>query len=258
MHTTRASFEFLGIHVDDTDYANAMRQCSAFLASHASHQIVTVNPEFIMEAQHNEHFRTVLNGAALRLPDGFGLRFAAMLTKKKLCHRVTGVDATIGICSIAAEKQQSVYLLGAEEGIARKAADALVKKFPRLHIAGAESFSVFRSGEETNEHIATASRQVIERINESGASVLFVAFGAPKQDIWISTYLRQMPNVRIAMGVGGTFDFLAKKVRRAPWFFRFIGMEWLWRLLLQPSRYRRIVTAVIRFPFAVVTHPHTP
>lgn len=256
MPTTHSSPEFLGIHVDDIDYKDAMRQCAEFLASHTHHHIVTVNPEFIMEARYNTQFRTVLNNATLRLPDGFGLRVAAALVKKRLRHRVTGVDATIGICSIAAEREQSVFLLGAEEGIAQKAAERLVRTFPGLRIAGAESFPSFSSGEESSHNVNAASRGVIERINRTGASVLFVAFGAPKQDIWISTYLLQMPDVRIAMGVGGTFDFLAKKVRRAPLFFRCIGMEWLWRLFLQPSRYRRIFTAVIRFPLAVVTHPH--
>lgn len=253
--STKHDTVFLDVRVDDIEYAHAMRQCAAYLSNGIGHQIVTVNPEFIMEARRNTRFRAVLNNASLRLPDGFGLRVAAFLTGQRLRSRVTGVDATIGICSLALEQNRSVFLLGGEEGIAQKAADALIKKFPELRIAGAESFPSFHTGEEADEEVATASRDAIGSINGSGASVLFVAFGAPKQDVWIATYLYQMANVRIAIGVGGTFDFLAKRIRRAPFIFRSIGMEWLWRLLLQPSRYRRIFTAVFRFPLAVITHP---
>lgn len=253
--STKHDTVFLDVRVDDIEYAHAMRQCSAYLSNGTGHQIVTVNPEFIMEARRNARFRAVLNNASLRLPDGFGLRVAALLTRQPLHHRVTGVDAMIGLCALAAKNKCSIFLLGGEDGIARKAAESLTRKFPDLQITGTESFPVFRSGEETNEEVAMASGAVIDRINNSGATVLFVAFGAPKQDVWIATYLYQMANVRIAIGVGGTFDFLAKRIRRAPFIFRSIGMEWLWRLLLQPSRYRRIFTAVFRFPLAVITHP---
>lgn len=260
MSTDRqAQATFLGITIDDLSYSETLQHCAEYLQGKQQRHIVTVNPEFLMEAKKNSRFFHVLQNADLRIADGFGLRLVAWLTRQTLRHRVTGVDLTMGIISLAAADKRSVYFLGGEEGIARKAAEAAKRRYPTVHIAGASTFPVFASGQETDPSLAQQNSNAIATINASGASVLFVAFGAPKQDQWIAAHLHELPSVRIAMGVGGTFDFLAKKVRRAPKLFRLIGFEWFWRLLLQPSRYRRIFTAVVRFPLAaVLEHKGSP
>lgn len=97
------------------------------------------------------------------------------------------------------------------------------------------------------------AQEIVDRVNASGAKLLLVAYGAPTQDLWIAKHLSQMPTVRVAMGVGGTFDFLSGNVQRAPRFMRSIGMEWLWRVILQPWRIKRIWTAVVTFPVLVLT-----
>jgi len=94
--------------------------------------------------------------------------------------------------------------------------------------------------------------QIIQAVNTSGAKLLLVAYGAPKQDLWIAKHLSKMPTVRVAIGVGGTFDFLSGTIKRAPRWLRSLGLEWLWRLILQPWRIKRIWTAVVIFPMLVL------
>lgn len=203
---------------------------------------MTPNPEMIVKAQKNPDFMAVLRKSALNLPDGFGLLLGARMSGQRLRERVAGVDIVMKLC----EQQNigSVFFLGARPGVAETASRKLRERNPELSVAGCHSGSPSTSDADA----------IVQTINASGATILFVAFGAPIQDLWIDQYLHQMPNVRLAMGIGGAFDFIAGERSRAPIWMQNIGLEWLWRLIQEPRRITRILRAVIVFPLLVVMH----
>lgn len=205
---------------------------------------MTPNPEMLVAALRDPAFQALLNQTALNVPDGAGLLWAARRTGGLLPGRVTGIDLLSSLLLRA--DLPSVFLLGAAPGVAEKAAQVLSTKNPALRIAGTFSGSP-RLEEEHG---------IVARINASGAGILFVAYGAPAQDFWIHRNLRNMPSVHVAMGIGGAFDFLAGTRKRAPAWFQSLGIEWLWRLIVEPRRIRRIITAVIVFPYLVIRSPH--
>lgn len=232
----------LGVRIDAVTLQEARNRILE-LSRHGQHHVMTPNPEMLVAADRDPAFKALLNSSALNIPDGAGLLWAARCQKKFLPERVTGVDVLSALC--AAPECPTVFLLGAGESVAEKAADALRKKNPSLTIAGTYSGSP---------HLEDES-EILMRINASGAQILFVAYGAPAQDFWIEKNLKRMPSVRVAMGVGGAFDFLAGVRSRAPLFMQSLGIEWLWRLIQEPRRIKRIFTAVVVFPFLVLTRP---
>ena len=233
----------LGVPIDAVTQKEAVAQIRAMLSKQGQHHVMTPNSEMLVEAHRNRPFHLLLQKTSLNLPDSAGLLWAVRWTGQHLPERVTGVDTVQALCEELAE-QDPVFLLGAAEGIAARAAKKLQEKNPKLRIAGTYAGS-------PREEDAAA---ITQRIHASGAKLLLVAFGAPKQDMWIDRHLARMPNVHVAMGIGGTFDFLAGTQKRAPSFLRSLRLEWIWRLLLQPSRIGRIFTAVVKFPLLIMRY----
>lgn len=226
----------LGIPIDSVTIDDAMIRLRTFAASSDFHHVMTPNPEMLVAAQSDGSFRSVLSQGSLNVPDGVGLLFAARFFGQPLCERVTGTDL---VERIAAEPAcQPVYFLGAAEGVAERAAAALKTRHAALIVAGTYAGSPDAREEEG----------IISRIVASGAKTLLVAYGAPAQDLWIHRVRTKLPSVRIAMGIGGAFDFYAGVRKRAPLFFQKAGLEWLWRLILEPSRAGRIFRATVVFP----------
>ena len=188
-----------------------------------------MNPEFIVIAQTNAEFRRVLNATALNVPDGVGLMWASRHLKQPLRERVTGQEMVEHMAALAAERGTSVYFLGAREGIAERAAEKLKKRFGRLEIAGCYAGSPAPEEED----------EIVARVNAAKARILFVAYGPPKQELWISRNAPRLQGVAVAMGVGGTFDTLAGIVPRAPAWMQRAGFEWTYRLLREPRRLKR-------------------
>ncbi|MCS6840565.1 MAG: WecB/TagA/CpsF family glycosyltransferase [Roseiflexus sp.] len=232
----RKRVTILGVAVDDVLMDDAIAAVARFIADGGPHQIVTINPEFIMEARRNCAFRQVLAAADLATPDGFGIILAARWRGTPLRGRVTGVALTERIAAEAAQRGWSLFLLGAAPGVAERAAAALQRANPGLRIAGCYAGSPHPDDEPA----------IRERILAAKPDVLLVAYGHPAQDLWIA---RNQPILRVpvAMGVGGTFDELAGVVPRAPALVQRLGLKWLYRLLVQPWRWRRIMTAVPLF-----------
>jgi len=227
-------FYLLGIKIDSLTWDDVLVQAEKFFYDERQHYLVTINPEFIVQAQKDKEFKEIINQADLRVIDGFGLVLLVyLLTKGRLkLTRIPGVDLMEKLCQKAAERGWSVYLYGAGEGVAEKAASNLKQKYPDLNIEvwpEEKEFSFFCSF--------------------SNPGLLFVALGAPKQEKWIISNLKNLPQVKLALGVGGAFDFLSGEVPRAPRIFRKIGLEWLWRVIIQPWRWKRIFRAVFVFPY---------
>lgn len=226
------------------------RLCDSWLQGSEYHHIVTVNPEFLMEAQTNSGFRAVLQRAHLSLIDGFGLCLAILFFRGLCARRITGVQATYLCAERSAVHGARLYLLGGARGIAERAGRILQKKYPNLSIVGAEE------GEPEKGGLWSEGDQsaLLDRIRLSKPTILLVAFGAPKQELWINQWAQTVPSLKIAMGVGGTFDYITGVVPFAPAWMRACGLEWLFRLIVQPQRFRRIFTAIVRYPFAVIFH----
>jgi N-acetylglucosaminyldiphosphoundecaprenol N-acetyl-beta-D-mannosaminyltransferase len=223
------SINILGVRIDNVTYDDAVARVDEFLREPGLHQIATVNPEFVVMAQTNVEFRRVLNACALNVPDGVGLLWAARRLRTPLRERVAGQELVDRVCALAAERGARVFLLGAREGIAERAAAALKSRDSRLEIAGCYAGSPARAEED----------EIVARVNASRARILCVAYGPPKQEMWIARVAARLENVAVALGVGGTFDTLAGIVPRAPQWMRDAGFEWTYRLLREPRRIKR-------------------
>ncbi len=202
--------------------------------------VCTMNPEFIMAARGDVNFRHILQRADLCVADGAGLLWAARRQGASLPGRITGADGLPLLAQRAARHGWRLYLLGAAPGVAERAAAALCARFPGLQIAGTHSGGPAAAQED----------DIVARVNASRADLLFVAWGAPLQEKWLARNLPRL-QVGMAMGVGGTFDYLAGDVPRAPLWLRRRGLEWLFRLARQPWRLRRMLR-LPRFALAVL------
>lgn len=214
--------------------------------------IVTPNPEILVMASKNIDYQKVLNKAEIALADGIGVMMAGQILGKPLRGRVTGVDLLESLCLRVAEKPITVGFLGGKPGVAERTAKCLSTKYPGLRIG-------FVSQEWSEDGFVRAKKyqvsgirhQVGENnknilntkylIHNTVIDILFVAFGAPKQELWIDKNLDKLP-VKIAVGVGGSFDYISGNVKRAPLLIRLIGFEWLFRLIFQPWRIKRQLT----------------
>jgi N-acetylglucosaminyldiphosphoundecaprenol N-acetyl-beta-D-mannosaminyltransferase len=251
LHTSQsgipAPVSVLGVRVDRLTQQQVIGSIESLLQhSIASNrqagcqQIITVNPEFVMAAQQNAQFRRCINEAALVIADGIGVVWAARYLGKPTPERVTGVDTVVELAKRCATQGYRLYLLGAAPGIAALAATRLQALAPGLQIAGTYSGSPDPTEEEA----------IIAHIRDAQADLLCVAYGAPKQDLWIHRNLSRLP-VGVAMGVGGAFDFLSGKQKRAPKIMQKFALEWLYRLYREPWRWRRML-AIPKFIMRVV------
>ncbi len=222
----------LGVQVNNRTRDETLHLLSAWLVTDSPqiHQIATVNPEFIMMARRDSSFARVLQSVDMATPDGIGVLLAARVLGHRLPERLTGVDLT-EILAVMDNPRPNLYLLGAAPGVAEEAGMRLKMRFPGVQIAGAFS------GAPDDDTVP----EILGRIRASGADTLLVAFGAPEQDKWIARHRQELAacGIVIAIGVGGTFDYLSGRVPRAPRLIRRIGLEWLYRLIRQPWRWRR-------------------
>jgi N-acetylglucosaminyldiphosphoundecaprenol N-acetyl-beta-D-mannosaminyltransferase len=232
----------LNVKVHALTNAQTLALIENFIASGQPHQLVTVNPEFVIEAQHNEAFRQIINNAALALPDGIGLLKAArFLQTTCLPERVPGSDLVVRLAELSHQKGYRIYFLGAWEGVAQKAIEKLKARYPHLQVAG------FYAGSPAIKE----NEAIVQRILPTRPDILLVAYGAPRQDQWIARNLDRL-HIPVCIGVGGSFDFIAGVAKRAPLWVQRLHLEWLHRLIMQPSRWRRIWNAVPRFSWLVL------
>jgi N-acetylglucosaminyldiphosphoundecaprenol N-acetyl-beta-D-mannosaminyltransferase len=219
------SVEFLGVRVDDVTLDEALHIAIRFIEERRPRQIATVNPEFVMAARRLPEFKAVLNDADLCLPDGVGLTWGSWLLRQPLRGRVPGVDFVWQLAGVCAQRAWSLFLLGGFGGVARETGERLRQRFPGLRIAG------WYEGN-------PGDPQSVERVRRASPDVLLVAYGAPAQDLWIHRHAAEL-EVPVSIGVGGSFDFIAGRARRAPAWLRRLGLEWLHRLAREPWRWRR-------------------
>ncbi len=217
-----------GLPVDNLSSEEALGLLESFILGGSPHLVVTLNPEMVVHASRDAEFRRVILSASLVLPDGIGIVLASRLLGHPLKERVTGVDTVERFAALAAEKGYRPFFLGARPGVAQKAAEVLAGRFPGFRVAGFYPGSPSPSEEE----------EIVRMVREASPDALFVAFGFPAQEKWLARNLHRL-GVPVAMGVGGAFDFIAGVVPRAPRLIQKAGLEWLFRLIVQPWRWRR-------------------
>ncbi len=243
--------EIVGVPVDGVTAAEAAARVGSFLDDGGRGRLVTTpNPEMVVQAQRDPAFLKALRSADLAIPDGVGLLWASRWLRRRLPERVTGTDLMRETADLAAKRGLKVYLLGGREpDTAALAAAELKRLFPDLKVAGAESGGEVRIGAGGEPYV---DEKVFGAVAVAAPDVLFVAFGHGKQEKWLAANLQRLSSVRVGMGIGGAFDFLAGRAKRAPGWMRRLGLEWLWRLIREPRRAGRIWTAVVLFPLLVL------
>lgn len=231
-HEYRQRPEILGVPVDPVDLDGVVEQVGDWLDEPGGglRHVVTVNPEFVMAARRYPRFAKVLRESDLATADGVGIVMAAKLLGLPVRSRVTGVEMVEGIAGLRHENAR-IFLLGAGQGVAAEAAGALEEAYPGVPIVGTFAGDASPAG----------LAAIRARLEEARPTILLVAFGHPKQDLWISVNRERLGKhgILVAAGVGGAFDYLSGRVPRAPRLVRRLGFEWLYRLIRQPWRWRR-------------------
>jgi N-acetylglucosaminyldiphosphoundecaprenol N-acetyl-beta-D-mannosaminyltransferase len=219
--------DVLGVPVAPFDLERAVAYLDAALDGERPVHVITANPEFVMHARRD---RSLLasppGGELLVLPDGIGLVLAGRLLGARLPGRARGRELVVRLAESAARRGAPVYLLGAREGVAERAAELL-----RHAIRGLRAAAYAGSADDDEDGVS--------HVAACAPVVLFVAYGMPKQERWIARNLARLPSVRVAVGVGGAFDYLAGTARLPPRWVARVGLEWLWRLANEPWRWRR-------------------
>jgi N-acetylglucosaminyldiphosphoundecaprenol N-acetyl-beta-D-mannosaminyltransferase len=253
--------DIAGVQVDNITKQETLHKISEFVRSGQPHLIVTTYSEFIVEAQENEKYRQVLNNADLSLPDGVGILWAAkylslkrkniltwlsslasivlapQATRSVIKEQVTGSRMIWDIAKLAEDNNFSLAMVGGWDGVAEQAASKLKQKHPNLKINLAFCPKAFDGS-------------TVEKIKQSNSDILLIAYSPPKQEIWLSENLSRL-NVKVAMGLGGTFDYVSGKKSPAPAWMGKLGLEWLWRLITQPYRIKRMWRAIPIFSYII-------
>lgn len=218
---------YLGVDVSPLSYTGIIEDLRKRIASGQQSTIIAVNPEKVMAAQRDPQVKELINASTYQIADGVGILLAAKLKGGNITSRVTGVDMMATLLKFAEEDGHPVYFYGAKEEVVAKAISNIQETHPNIRVAG------YTNGFEADE------AALVSRIHQSGAKILFVALGSPKQELWIRRNLQKLPNVQVFQGVGGSFDVFSGTVKRAPAPFRKLGLEWLYRLGSSPSRIKR-------------------
>lgn len=220
--------DVMGLKFDSMTMDEALSRAEVLLRGDKAAYVVTPNAEIAYEALHDGQLREMLNGADLMLPDGAGVVLASKLLRTPVKQKVAGVDFAAGLLGILERNGQSLYLLGGKTGIGELAAQKMLEAHPQLRIAGIAD-GYFQD-----------EAPVIAKINASGADALFVCLGAPKQERFMVQHQQEL-HVHLMAGLGGSLDAFAGTVQRAPaWMIR-LNLEWLYRLIREPKRFRRML-----------------
>lgn len=248
--TSPQTLQILGVGISSTSTSSVLAFVRKKITRKEKFWIATPNPEMITLAQKDVEFRYVLNSADLAVPDGVGLIWASRILGGQLKSRLTGTDLMERLCQESVQNGWRVFFLGGSGDIAQKALGVLMRHYPGLEgMADAGPELVISNWELVIKDTKT-NQKTIAKINQFAPDLLFVGFGMGKQERWILKYLKTL-QIGGALVVGGAFDFWAGNVRRAPAWVRQRGLEWLWRLILQPWRIKR-QTALAQFVFWIL------
>jgi len=255
----------LGVRVDSTPESSLLKRVEGWIEDYkvgddGKRLIFTPNPEMLVDASVDKGFLKVLNSSDINIADGVGLQWASRLlslfgtikNNQTISNRVTGVDFSRKLVGLAAKNGWRVYLLGGGPNVASRAARRLRAEYGQAAVKGFEIKADEGPGlNQDGQSWLRASEETVKKVSAYGPEILLVAFGHKKQERWLVENMDKM-QFGVAMGVGGTLDYLSGRVKRAPEWLRGVGLEWLFRLMVEPRRWRRIVKAVLIFPWMVI------
>ncbi|MBU2566579.1 WecB/TagA/CpsF family glycosyltransferase [Patescibacteria group bacterium] len=241
------NFQCFGLVINGYDLDRIIQEILTRSSLNRSTWIVTANPEILLHAKTDTEYWEALRQADLRTVDGFGLKLAGYLSGAQP-KRISGVDLANTVVKLCIKQKWTLLLIGGSDGTADQASWNLRKKYPELKVFAEQGGSISIDG--------TADQQgndALTRTQDYEPDVILVGFGHPKQEKWILKYRNHFSKTKLFIGVGGTLDFWSYKTKRAPLIIQKIGLEWLWRLILEPKRWKRIWNAVIIFPIKFLT-----
>lgn len=233
--------KLLGVSVDAVDFDDALERAASLAADRSkTSRVVAVNPEKVMIARQDPLIARFIEDSDLAIPDGIGCVMGARILYGLRFGRVPGCDLMQKLCEISGSRGLKIFIYGAKEEVNKGAVEKLRETYPDISIVGRQNGYL-----KENEYDA-----LVDRVNASGANILFLALGSPKQEKWVEKYGDKL-NVGLCMGIGGTLDTIVGTVKRAPLAWRNAKLEWLYRLLKQPSRFGR-QSRVFVFAFRVL------
>ncbi|MBI2103833.1 WecB/TagA/CpsF family glycosyltransferase [Candidatus Woesebacteria bacterium] len=241
------SIRILGVRVNKTSKEEVLVCVKNFLNENRKFLIVTPNPEILVEAARNKKFAAVLNSAEIAIADGVGLKLADLSLEI-----IKGRQLMMELFKLADDLALKIYLLGSTEKVNQEAVMKATREYPNAKVAGAAGALLNSQGEPVGGQESTTGKAIVTEINQFKPDLLFVAFGAPKQELWVS---RVLPKLKVGgvMVVGGSFDYFVGG-SSVPKLVLSLGLEWLWRLIKEPWRAKRIFTAVFLFPLLLLTN----
>ncbi len=222
--------EIMDVPFDTTGMDGAVKKVMGYFKDGGEHIVCTPNPEIVMDAQKDKTLFSILRAADLVVPDGIGIVWASKFCHKKLKERVSGYDLCINVFDKMKYENRTVYFFGGKPGVAAEAAKRVELKYKGINVVGCRN-GYFSQKDENN---------IIAEIKAASPDLLLVGLGSPKQEKWIYDNLR-FTGARVAIGVGGCFDVMAGNLNRAPEIYRTMGIEWLYRLIKQPTRFKRML-----------------
>lgn len=220
----------LGINFDNVNMEEAVKKCMNYLSEEKGHLVVTPNPEIVMRAKDDIEFKRIINEAALVIPDGIGVVKGAKILGTPLKERVAGYDLICNLFEQGKDGSISFYFWGSKPGVAITAMEKIKEKYPNLRVLGAH----------TGYYTEEEEKEIVNEIRELKPDVLLAGLGFPKQEKTINKYLNE-GFFKIGIGCGGSIDVIAGEVKRAPKLFIKLHLEWFYRLLKQPSRWKRML-----------------
>lgn len=243
---------FFSIPVDSLPKEQLYFSLRERMRQHQQSSIATVNPEILLQAKKNAKFTETLKKCSYRLVDGFGISFVSFFKYRVTLSRCVGRDALDVCCNLAREFRLTVGIVGGSVGISREAAKKLALAYPDVRfvdLSNNQDIVVNNSGD-----IEKGSEHIHHSLSQHKIGMVIAGFGVQKQESWILRFLQENQSCLCGIGVGGILDVLAGKIRKAPYIFSVLGLEWFWRLCMQPSRFTRIINAVIVFPFKALVY----
>lgn len=222
--------DILGFQIDNVSMNEAVAVIENFIQEKNPHQVITANSLMLLKASKEPKLREVFSHAGLVVADSSGVVLAGKILGRFFKERLAGIDLLYKLVERCEQKKYSIFLFGAQPTVARRAAENLKKRHPQLSIAGTVC-GYFQKDEE---------KKIVQAIVEARPDILFVGLSIPRQELWIAENLSRL-SVPVCIGVGGSFDVISGRVRRAPWLMQYLGLEWFWRMLIEPWRIKRIV-----------------
>ncbi|QRN85025.1 WecB/TagA/CpsF family glycosyltransferase [Clostridia bacterium] len=234
-----SKIEILGVGIDNLSMDETVSRIGQAIASKERMQVNTLNAEILYQALHDSRLMETINGCDLVTPDGTGIVWASEQLGTPCKERVTGIDLLNNLLKQSPKKGYKIYFYGSKPEILERAIKNIRETYPGINIVGS-----------THGYIKEDEQgKLLQDIQKKEPDLLFVALGAPRQEYWIESSLKELPSL-VAVGVGGSLDVISGELKRAPEFFQKLRLEWLYRALIQPSRFKRLMV-LPRFMLAV-------